>query len=167
SIVSIQLVSQARQAGLVITPRAVFQHQTVAALAAIAAPVEAATSALPDIAVGPLPLTPIMRWQLARGPIERFSQAMLLQAPAGLEENHRIAALQAVLDHHDALRLGLVAPAAGSGDWSLEVAPAGAVRAELCCRRIDASTLGDAARRGCIAEQARAAEMRLAPATGV
>ena len=36
SIMSIQLVSRARQAGLEITPRAVFQHQTVAALAVIA-----------------------------------------------------------------------------------------------------------------------------------
>ena len=36
SIVSIQLVSRARRAGLSITPRAVFQHQTVAALAAVA-----------------------------------------------------------------------------------------------------------------------------------
>src|SRR6201999_2582998 len=33
SIMSIQLVSRARQAGLLITPRAVFQHQTIAALA--------------------------------------------------------------------------------------------------------------------------------------
>ena len=33
SIMSIQLVSRARKAGLVITPRAVFQHQTVEALA--------------------------------------------------------------------------------------------------------------------------------------
>src|SRR5215471_15467084 len=32
SIVSIQLVSRARKAGLVITPRAVFEHQTVAGL---------------------------------------------------------------------------------------------------------------------------------------
>ena len=36
SIVSIQLVSRARRAGLSITPRAVFQHQTVAGLAAMA-----------------------------------------------------------------------------------------------------------------------------------
>jgi Acyl-CoA synthetases (AMP-forming)/AMP-acid ligases II len=35
SIMSIQLVSRARKAGLVITPRAVFQHQTVAALAGV------------------------------------------------------------------------------------------------------------------------------------
>ena len=36
SIVSIQLVSRARKAGLVFTPARVFQHQTVAALAAAA-----------------------------------------------------------------------------------------------------------------------------------
>ncbi|MFL5108598.1 MAG: amino acid adenylation domain-containing protein, partial [Xanthobacteraceae bacterium] len=167
SIVSIQLVSRARKAGLVITPRSVFQHQTVAALAGIATSVEETASALPDIAVGSLPLTPIMRWQLTRGSIERFSQAMLLQVPARLEEDHLIAALQTVLDHHDALRLRLAAPAARSGDWSLEVAPPGAVRAVACCRRIDVSALDHAARRACIAEQAQAAEMRLAPAAGV
>src|ERR671938_186865 len=36
SIGSIQLVSRARRAGLVITPRAVFRHQTVVALAEVA-----------------------------------------------------------------------------------------------------------------------------------
>src|SRR5439155_8511194 len=86
SIMSIQLVSRARKAGLVITPRAVFQHQTVEALAAMAGVVpEAPTTALPDLAVGSLPATPIMRWLAERGgPIEHFSQAMLLQVPAGL-----------------------------------------------------------------------------------
>src|SRR2546429_7226955 len=38
SIVSIQLVSRARKAGLVVTPRAVFQHQTVAGPARGATP---------------------------------------------------------------------------------------------------------------------------------
>ena len=57
-------------------------------------PVVAETaSALPDIAAGALPATPIMRWLLERGgPIERFNQAMLLQVPAGLREDHLIAA---------------------------------------------------------------------------
>ena len=44
SIMSIQLVSRARKAGLSITPRAVFQHQTVAALAALRTLVEEAAS---------------------------------------------------------------------------------------------------------------------------
>ena len=36
SIMSIQLVSRARRAGLLLTPRAVFEHQTVAGLAGVA-----------------------------------------------------------------------------------------------------------------------------------
>ena len=63
-------------------------------------------SALPDLAVGGFPATPIMHWLLQRGgPIDRFHQAVLLQVPAELREEHLRAALQAVLDHHDALRL--------------------------------------------------------------
>src|SRR5262249_58452183 len=48
SITSIQLVSRARKAGVVITPRAVFQHQTVAALAASAE--LASDAAVPGVA---------------------------------------------------------------------------------------------------------------------
>src|SRR5262249_36615702 len=109
SIMSIQLVSRARQQGLLITPRAVFQHQSGAALAAAASAIDAAAPApAPDIATGALPATPIMHWLLeAGGPIDRFSQAMLLQTPAGLSEEHLIGSLQVLLDHHDALRLRL------------------------------------------------------------
>ena len=45
-----------------ITPRAVFQHQTVEALAAVAQMVRQSASVLPDIAIGSLPSLPIMRW---------------------------------------------------------------------------------------------------------
>ena len=167
SIMSIQLVSRARKAGLIITPRAVFQHQSVAALAGVAALIEETARARPDIAIGALPATPIMRWLQERGgPIERFSQAMLLQVPAALREDHLIAALQAVLDHHDALRLCMAA-AAGTREWSLEVAPPGAVRAGDCLRRTDVGGLDAAGLRACIGEQALAAEQRLAPAAGV
>ena len=79
SIVSIQLVSRARQAGLLLTPRLVFQHQTVEALAAAAealasAPSSSAAAAasldgerVADVAVGPMPAMPIMRWLSERG----------------------------------------------------------------------------------------------------
>ena len=113
SIVSIQLVSRARRAGLSITPRMVFQHQTVEALAAAAGVVAEPSSALSEadrarLAVGGLPATPIMRWLKERGgPLDGFSQSMLLRVPAGLSQQHLTAALAAVLDHHDALRLRL------------------------------------------------------------
>src|SRR5205823_5421523 len=130
SIMSIQLVSRARQAGVVITPRGVFQHKTVAALAA------SAVSALaPAVggggadAIGRLPATPIMRW-LAElgGPIDRFNQAMLLQVPAGLRWEELWAALQAVLEHHDALRLRVVGGLGGA--FELEVVDRSCVVAE-------------------------------------
>src|SRR4029077_19501889 len=102
SIVSIQLVSRARRAGLSITPRMVFQHQTVEALAAAASVVaEPVASALSEadrarLAVGVLPATPIMRWLKERGgPLDGFSQSMLLRVPAGLASEHLTAALQA------------------------------------------------------------------------
>src|SRR5262249_43314922 len=57
SIVSIQLVSRARKAGLVITPRAVFEHQTVAGLAGVAGVIGEPSRAA-DIATGGLAPTP-------------------------------------------------------------------------------------------------------------
>ena len=113
SIVSIQLVSRARRAGLLLTPRAVFQHQTVAALAAAAGAVskpraEPSGAEAAAAAIGVLPATPIMRWLRERGgPLARFSQGLLLQVPAGVRQAHLVAALAAVLEHHDALRLRL------------------------------------------------------------
>ena len=165
SILSIQLVSRARQAGLVITPRAVFEHQTVAALAAAATLVEKAPAGLSDVAIGTFPATPIMRWFAGLGgPINRFHQSMLLQVPARLQEDHLVGALQAVLDHHDGLRL--VVRWQGN-DLALEIAPCGAVDARDCLQRIDVSELDDSARGACIGEQAQAAQMRLSPSTGV
>src|SRR5262249_59302671 len=129
SIMSIQLVSRARQAGLLITPRAVFQHQTVAGLAEVVGLLaQAAPSPAPDQATGELPATPIMRWLLEReGPIGRFCQSILLRVPAGLQGDHLAAALQSGLGHRDSLRLRLVG-GGGGADWRLEVAPAGAVQ---------------------------------------
>ena len=168
SIMSIQLVSRARAAGLSISTRAVFQHQTVAALAAVASPLaELAATPLPDIAVGTLPATPIMRWLLERGgPIERFHQAMLLQVPAGLREDHLVGALQVLLDHHDALRLRLIAAAAGE-EPTFEIATPGTIDAAACLRRLDIRGLSGEALRTLIGDAAPAAELRLAPRASV
>ena len=52
SISSIELVSRARQAGLLITPRDIFQHQSVEALAAVADAVDKTNAAARDIGIG-------------------------------------------------------------------------------------------------------------------
>ena len=180
SIVSIQLVSRARRAGLSITPRAVFQHQTVAALAAVAGVWRMGGGGWPapiwrGLRSGGLPATPIMRWLKERGgPLDRFSQAMLLRVPAGLSEEHLRAALAGFARSSRRAAAAVVRGwggadrgAAGSAEWSLEIAPPGAVAAGACLRRVDVGGLDEADLRGLIAAEAEAAEGRLDPAAGV
>ena len=165
SIMSIQLVSRARKAGLEITPRAVFQHQTVAALASSAIVVVGKAVAAADIAVGPMAATPIMHWLRERGGlIGGFHQSMLLRLPAGVREADLVGALQAVVDHHDALRLRL--EVSGAGEWGLEIAPCGAVAARDCLRRVEVDGGDAAGLRACIGAEAAAAADRLSPAAG-
>ncbi|MET7421076.1 amino acid adenylation domain-containing protein [Dactylosporangium sp. NPDC005555] len=101
SIVSIQLVARTRAAGLRITPRQVFEHRTVAALARVATPLDGATGIAGD-ATGPVPVTPVIGW--LRGPFDRLSQSVLLRVPAAATTAELTVAVQALLDHHDLLR---------------------------------------------------------------
>jgi len=108
SIISIQLASLARRTGLLITPREVVQHRKVEALAEVVRGKYQEKVSVPDIGVGELSTTPIIRWLEELGaPIDRFSQSALLRVPAGLGQEDLTAALQAILDHHDGLRLRL------------------------------------------------------------
>jgi aspartate racemase len=130
SITSIQLSSRARRAGLKFTLRDVFEHRTVAELATVARSLDD-TVVPTDDGVGPVALTPIMHWLRAQGgPVDRFNQTVSVPVPAGVDEPMMHAALRALIDHHDALRLRL------GPEWSLEVLPVGAVRAEDCLRRV-------------------------------
>ncbi|MEW2493515.1 amino acid adenylation domain-containing protein [Streptomyces nodosus] len=169
SIISIQLVSRARAAGIELTVADVFEHRTPAALAGIA---EAAAETLtedPDAGIGELPLTPIMHWWREHGgPIDGFHQAMAVQAPAALDLAGLTTAVQAVLDRHDALRLRLTR--ASDEDWRIEVRPRGEVRAEQLVHRVDfadAAASGDPeAQRAVLVEHGRAATRQLAPESG-
>ncbi|MFB6721417.1 amino acid adenylation domain-containing protein [Kribbella sp. NPDC056345] len=108
SIIAMQLVARARARGLRFTPRQLFQHRTVVALAAVAAVADHET-VHDDDGVGPVPLTPIMRALLERGgPIAGYHQAALLRTPAELTQEGLQAVLQAVADRHDMLRARLI-----------------------------------------------------------
>ncbi|MFE9657498.1 amino acid adenylation domain-containing protein [Micromonospora sp. NPDC006431] len=127
SIVSIQLISRARQAGLELTPREVFTHKTVAALATVAREAAGSAATDPDAGIGELPLTPIVRWWLDRaGPLTGFHQSVVVPAPAGLTADRLRGAVQALLDHHDALRMRLAGPA---GQRRLVIGPRGSMAA--------------------------------------
>ncbi|MBL4982568.1 non-ribosomal peptide synthetase [Pseudomonas fluorescens] len=106
SILSIQVVSRARQVGIHFSPRDLFQHQTVQSLAAVATRSERVI-AEQGLLTGPSGLTPIQHWFFdtdipAR---QHWNQALVLK-PLQLLDAHRLEqALLAVLEHHDALRL--------------------------------------------------------------
>jgi amino acid adenylation domain-containing protein/non-ribosomal peptide synthase protein (TIGR01720 family) len=108
SILSLRIVAKARAAGWVLTPRQVFQHQTIAALAAAAEPAtDTVPVDAPAVGGGPVPVTPIQRWLLDRpGPLGHFNQSVLLALPTETDPARLGRHLARLVAHHDALRLG-------------------------------------------------------------
>ncbi|SBT41188.1 non-ribosomal peptide synthetase [Micromonospora narathiwatensis] len=154
SIVSIQLVSRARQAGLELTPREVFTHKTVAALAAVAREAAGSAATDPDAGIGELPLTPIARWWLDRaGPVGGFHQSVVVPAPAGLTAERLRDAVRALLDHHDALRMRLTGP---PGRRGLVIGPRGSVPAADLITHVPATGGAEGPDLAGLAEAARA-----------
>ncbi|MFH9772205.1 amino acid adenylation domain-containing protein [Streptomyces luteogriseus] len=169
SIMSIQLVSRVRAAGLVMNARDVFQHQTPAELADVVT-VSATQGEASDLGVGRIPATPIMHWlreqeQDQEQGLDRFGQTVLLQVPAGVTGQQLTGALQAVVDHHDILRSRLERSA--DGEWSLYSSPPGCVPAAELIRRTDVSRELGPVPAQLVAREAREARGRLRPAEGV
>ncbi|VVQ15594.1 Linear gramicidin synthase subunit B [Pseudomonas fluorescens] len=106
SILSIQVVSRARQQGIHFSPRDLFQHQTVQTLAAVATRSEQ-VSAEQGLIMGESRLTPIQHWFFDTDIPHRqhWNQALLLQPTVALEPHRLEQALLAVIEQHDALRL--------------------------------------------------------------
>ncbi|WUP10023.1 amino acid adenylation domain-containing protein [Streptomyces sp. NBC_00269] len=166
SIIAIQLVARARKAGLVISPRDVFTQPTPEGLAALATALDEESSTHEPVGagVGEVPMTPIVTWlRESGGAVDGFHQSVLLQVPAALQEEHLLAALQAVLDHHDALRLRL---SRTDGDWQLETRPPGSVNARDVLARRDITGADGAEVRALVAEEAERCARALAPERG-
>ncbi|GAA3079347.1 hypothetical protein GCM10020000_76270 [Streptomyces olivoverticillatus] len=168
SIMAIQLVSRLRKAGLLLSPTQVFEHKTVAALAVVAGTTDDAPAATgpDDEAWGEVPLTPIMHWLRTRGgPVEAFSQSLVVPVPAGLGTRELAAALRTVADHHDVLRATFAA--GPDGRWRMHIAAPGTPDTDGWVRRIDAAGLTDAQLRDVADKEAAAARDRLDPWNGV
>ncbi|MGH8374247.1 MAG: condensation domain-containing protein, partial [Pseudomonas sp.] len=106
SILSIQVVSRARQQGIHFSPRDLFQHQTVQSLAKVA--VRSAGLVIDQGPVrGEVLLTPIQHWFFEQAIEARhhWNQSVLLELREPLHSGCLQQALAALLEHHDALRL--------------------------------------------------------------
>jgi len=136
SILSIQIVAKANRAGIQLTPKLLFQHQTIAFLAAAAGTVEAVRAEQKPV-TGAVPLTPVQQWffeeNFAFG--HHWNQAVMLEVRQPLEAVLLERAFAQLLTHHDALRLRF---APGESGWQqFNAEPGGAVPFE----KLDLSNL--------------------------
>ena len=110
SILSIQVIARAREAGLGLSPRQLFENPTITALASAATPLNAQNSVLNSPAedlINPFPLTPIQRWffeQKLEGS-HHWNQSFLFTLSDRLEPATLHRALHALTSRHPALRL--------------------------------------------------------------
>jgi amino acid adenylation domain-containing protein/non-ribosomal peptide synthase protein (TIGR01720 family) len=105
SVVSVQVVARANQAGLNIAPRDVFIHQTIANLALCdrARPITTVHDDSPSV---PFNLSPIQAWMFEQGLSrpERYVQSITLSAGYDLDIPCFALAINALVVHHPALR---------------------------------------------------------------
>lgn len=136
SILSIQIVARANQAGFRLRPSQLFQHQTIAELAEVAdtTPV---TQAEQSVLTGAVPLTPIQHWFFEQSFTDphHYNQSVLIEMPPAADAAKLGMVLDRLITHHDALRLRFTLTESG---WQQTF---GAANDALTLARLDLSTL--------------------------
>ncbi len=109
SILAIQMVARANQAGLHLTPKLIFQHQTIADLALVASEQSPIIAEQGPVS-GPIGLTPIQHWFFEQNQPEpqHWNLSMLVEVPASIQPAWLEQAINGVIAHHDALRITFV-----------------------------------------------------------
>jgi non-ribosomal peptide synthase protein (TIGR01720 family) len=101
------------------------------------------------------------------GPIEGLHQSVLLCVPGGLDRSQLVAALQAVIDHHDVLRSRFTRSAGEDSEWGWDIGLAGPVDAGDALHRIDVAGVTELDLAKLVSQQAKAARSRLDPWAGM
>ncbi|TFI50883.1 amino acid adenylation domain-containing protein [Mastigocladus laminosus UU774] len=106
SILSIQIITRAKVAGIKLTVKQLFANQTIAQLATVAGTTKV-LSIEQELVTGTLPLTPIQHWFFEQKLPEKhhFNQSFLFTVPSDLNLEILEQVWQQLLKHHDALRL--------------------------------------------------------------
>ncbi|PSB47353.1 non-ribosomal peptide synthetase [Cyanosarcina cf. burmensis CCALA 770] len=106
SILSLQIIAKAKQAGLQLTPRQIFEYQTIADLAAVAGTITKIETEQ-GLVTGSLPLTPIQSWFFEQVLVDshHWNQAVLLEVDRSCNPILLEQVICQLLTHHDALRL--------------------------------------------------------------
>jgi amino acid adenylation domain-containing protein/non-ribosomal peptide synthase protein (TIGR01720 family) len=118
SILSIQIVARANQAGLKLSAKLLFRHQTIAELSQVATLAVAPTLAQQGLATGRVALTPIQHYFFEQGLAEQhhFNQSVMLEVRRRLTAEQLQLVFEQLVLHHDALRLRFKRDEI-SGEW--------------------------------------------------
>lgn len=144
SIQALQIVARAKQAGLMLTPRHMFQYQTPGELAAVVETDQAGTDGVPVLlpaeqgpVTGEVRLTPIQHWFFERklpNP-SHWNQSLLLEITEPLDRQALNAAVHYLLRQHDMLRTRF---SKDGGVWVQQIEPD---ESGPLIHRVDLSTL--------------------------
>lgn len=109
SILSIQIVSQAREAGFRLAPNQLFEQPTIAELAAVVNSTAEVTISQATV-TGPVPLTPIQHWFFTQEMVapQHWHQAALMDLPSSVGKDQVEQAIATLWNHHDALRMRFI-----------------------------------------------------------
>jgi non-ribosomal peptide synthase protein (TIGR01720 family) len=152
SILSIQIVARANQAGLRLSPKLIFRHQTIAELAlAVAETPSSSPGSLAEqgLLTGAVPLTPVQHYffEQVRVAREHFNQSLLLDVQRPMRADQLRKVIAALVEHHDALRLRFEQTEQGWGQYyaeplsepSLEVIATSDDEIEAACAEVQRS----------------------------
>ncbi|MEH1894385.1 MAG: amino acid adenylation domain-containing protein [Nostoc sp.] len=109
SILSLQVISKAKQTGLHLTPKQMFQYQTIAQLATVIGTTQK-IQAEQGILTGALELVPIQHWFFAQEQPEphHWNQAVFLESKHNIDPLVLEKIIKFLQIHHDVLRLRFI-----------------------------------------------------------
>ncbi|MGF6331701.1 amino acid adenylation domain-containing protein/non-ribosomal peptide synthase protein (TIGR01720 family) [Pseudomonas sp. BS3782 TE3695] len=108
SILSLQIIARAKRQGIKLSPKQLFEKQTIGQLAAVAKLIESKPAAsVAQKTSGELPLLPIQArfFQTDIPQRHHWNQSVMLQPQIPLDATHLYNALVALIEQHDALNL--------------------------------------------------------------
>ncbi|SOQ11406.1 non-ribosomal peptide synthetase [Pseudomonas syringae group genomosp. 3] len=116
SILSLQIIARAKRQGIKLSPKQLFEKQTIGQLASVARLIEKKPAAAAEQVSGSLPLLPIQArfFEMDIPELQHWNQALMLKPLQTLDAIHLQAALTALIEQHDALRLGFTQQ---NGQW--------------------------------------------------
>ena len=123
SILSLQVIAKAKSAGIQLTPKQIFQSQTIGELGTVASTVTTEI-AQQGLVTGVIPLTPIQQKFFTQQflDLHHWNQSVILEVQNGVNRQLLEQAIQNLWEHHDLLRAKFIKTNSG---WQGEI-PVGA-----------------------------------------